>query len=119
MGRVNQIIPIVKVSDIQKAVSFYCDHLGFTQISLFQRERNQPGYATLERDGCRLHASSFPGDGTLTSCVYIQVDDIGALQADLLKRGWEEKDVQIMNQDWGNREIYVSDGDGNNLRFGN
>ena len=113
-----RIIPIVKVSDIERAVSFYCDRLGFEQVSLFQRAQDHPGYLSLQKDGCSLHVSSFPGDGSAKSCVYVDVEDIEKLRADLLQRGWNSGDVEIMNQDWGNREIYVADNDGNVLRFG-
>ena len=118
MFSVNRIIPIVKVSDIGRAVSFYCDRLGFVKISLFQRAPNHPGYATLEKDGCRLHVSSFPGDGTIGCCMYFEVRRIEDVRNELLSRGWTEDDVQIMNQDWGNREIYLSDNDQNSIRFG-
>ena len=58
-----RIIPILKVGDMESALSFYCNRLGFNQLSLFQRRPNHPAYSSLEKDDCRIHLSSFSGDG--------------------------------------------------------
>ncbi len=50
--------------------------------------------------------------------MYFEVRRIEDVRNELLSRGWTEDDVQIMNQDWGNREIYLSDNDQNSIRFG-
>ena len=118
MTRIVRTIPILKVVSMQQALDFYVQRLGFDRLFLFQREPDHPVYAGLERDGQRLHLSTFPGDGPGGTSVYIDVEDIEALQAKLLANGVAPSEVEIMTQDWGRREIYVRDGQGNTLRFG-
>jgi uncharacterized glyoxalase superfamily protein PhnB len=118
MSRIIRTIPILKVTSMPQALAFYCQRLGFNQLFLFQRQPDEPAYAGLEQDGQRLHLSTFPGDGTSGTSVYIDVDDIEALQAKLVASGAEPSEVEILTQDWGRREIYVRDGQGNTVRFG-
>lgn len=118
MTKIKRTIPILKVEDVPAALAFYTDKLGFRQTFLFQREPDHPAYAGVERDAQQLHLSSFPGDGVSGASVNIDVDDIEALQSELVERGFAQADVEIMSQDWGRREVYVGDGHGNTLRFG-
>ncbi len=52
--------------------------------------------------------------GTATYCY---VDDIDAMYAGFKARGLVAE-MEPTNQDWGMREVYVRDPDGNSLRFG-
>jgi uncharacterized glyoxalase superfamily protein PhnB len=44
--------------------------------------------------------------------------DVTALREALIQRGGAPEDTQILEQSWGTREIYLTDPDGNRLRFG-
>jgi len=44
--------------------------------------------------------------------------DITALREALIQRGGAPEDTEILEQSWGTREIYLTDPDGNRLRFG-
>ena len=70
----------------------------------------------LTRDGVWLHVSSFSGDGMPGGVVYIAVDDVDSLHAELVAKG-VGIDTGPVDQTWGNREMYVRDADGNSLRF--
>jgi uncharacterized glyoxalase superfamily protein PhnB len=61
-------------------------------------------------------ASSFPGDGVSGGVVFLVVDDVDALYAELKAKG-VEIDLEPTDQSWGNREMYVKDPDGNSIRF--
>ena len=110
-------IPVLHVSDSVAAEAFYCRMLGFqTEFAMRDPSRSDPCYMGVQRDGVRLHLSSFSGDGVYGSVAFIAVDNV-----DKLYREYTERAVPIAmtptDQTWGNREMYVKDPDGNSLRF--
>ena len=70
----------------------------------------------LSRDGVSLHASSFSGDGVSSGVVFLLVDDLDGLHADLVAKGVSIA-LEPTDQSWGNREMHVKDADGNSIRF--
>jgi uncharacterized glyoxalase superfamily protein PhnB len=100
------------------AEEFYCVRLGFKREFAYRagETRPDPCYMGLARDGVWLHLSSFSGDGVSGGVVYIAVENVDALYAELV-----QKEVQVntgpVDQTWGNREMYVNDPDGNSVRF--
>ena len=112
-------IPIIQVSDSVAAQEFYCRGLGFTLLSSWRPDetKDDPRYMTLARDGARLHVHSFQRGAVAAGAVYVFVDDIDALHAELLS-----KDVAVsgppIDQEWGTREIVVRDAARNVLTFG-
>jgi catechol 2,3-dioxygenase-like lactoylglutathione lyase family enzyme len=48
--------------------------------------------------------------------VYLLVDDVDGLHAELVEKG-VRIDSGPVDQTWGNREMYVKDPDGNSIRF--
>jgi len=66
------------------------------------------------RDGVWLQVTSYKG--TLGTTVYVYVDDVSALHAELVAKGVHLDPVQ--DQAWGMREFAVTDPDNNTLRFG-
>lgn len=110
-------IPVLHVSSSATAEEFYCNRLGFCQEFAYRPFGGlDPCYMGLARDDARLHVSSFSGDGVSGGVVYLLVNDVDGLHEELLR-----KNVQIdtgpIDQDWGNREMYVKDADGNSIRF--
>lgn len=114
---VRHVVPIIKVSDIEAAVDFYCTGLGFTKDFEYSASASGPHYAGLSFDGNHLHLSTFPGDGVRGTPTYCYVDDVDAMYARFQARGLATV-MEPTNQDWGMREVYLRDPDGNNLRFG-
>jgi uncharacterized glyoxalase superfamily protein PhnB len=111
-------IPVLHVSSVAAAEEFYCHRLGFSRRFAYRFDDAQadPCYMGLTRDGVKLHVSSFPGDGVFGGVVFLVVDDVDALYAELRANG-VTIDLVPTDQSWGNREMYVSDPDGNSLRF--
>jgi uncharacterized glyoxalase superfamily protein PhnB len=113
-------IPILNVSDSETARRFYTEALGFELASAYRpdRSRADPCFMVFRRDEAVLHVSSFPGDGVPGQAVNINTDPGGvdALYAELQARG-VAVELAPTDQDWGDREMYVSDGQGNSLRF--
>lgn len=111
-------IPVLHVSSSAAAEAFYCGGLGFRKEWAYRVEESlaDPCYMGVMRDGVTLHVSSFPGDGVARGVVFLLVDDVDALHAELVARG-VPIDLAPTDQTWGNREMYVRDPDGNSIRF--
>ena len=110
-------IPVLHVSDALLAENFYCDRLGFEKTFCYRLFGDTgPCYLGLNRDGVRVHLSSFPGDGRAGNAVVLIVNNIDMLHLEFVLKG-----VKIYlpptDQDWGNREMYINDADGNSIRF--
>jgi len=111
-----QAIPVLHVSSSTQTEEFY-RQLGFQQEFAYRPFGSvDPCYMGFVRDDARLHASSFSGDGVSGGVVYLLVDDIDTVHAELVAAG-VRIDTGPIDQDWGNREVYVRDPDGNSIRF--
>jgi len=80
MGHLNQVTPFLRVTDIEQAVAFFCDALGF-ELGFRGGE-----YAYVRRDAVAfrlIEDEPLPprGHGRYTS--YVDVDDVDALYAEL------------------------------------
>ncbi|OGG55449.1 MAG: hypothetical protein A3F84_15000 [Candidatus Handelsmanbacteria bacterium RIFCSPLOWO2_12_FULL_64_10] len=111
-------IPVLHVSSSAAAEAFYCNRLGFSRQFAYRvdKAKSDPCYMGLTRDGVQLHVSSFPGDGVSGGVVFLLVEDVDALHAELVAKG-VAIDTGPIDQSWGNREMYVKDSDGNSIRF--
>lgn len=111
-------IPVLHVSDAERAAQFYCAGIGFEKRFEYRADplMKNPCYIGLARDGVVLHASSFAGDGVAGGVVNLLVDDVDALHAEFVSKGISIA-MPPTDQTWGNREMYVRDADGNTLRF--
>lgn len=111
-------VPVIRVSDSRVAEAFYCNALGFRILSSWRPDeaKADPCYMTLVRDGARLHVHSFRSGATGESAVYIHVDDVDALHAELTAKGIAVGD--LLDQTWGTRETGVRDADRNIITFG-
>jgi catechol 2,3-dioxygenase-like lactoylglutathione lyase family enzyme len=122
---VKRVVPIIKVTDIERALNFYCSTIGFALDFRYAVSPSGPTYVSVSLDGSQIHLSTFGGDGVIGTAVYLYVDDVDSLcrtilQAGLKTPGKPESPVEEgpVDQTWGMREFYVRDPDGNTLRFG-
>ena len=113
-----QAIPVLHVSSSKASEEFYCQQLGFQLRSAYRFDdaMADPCYMTLSRDDALLHISSFPGDAIAGGVVYLIIDGLDSLHADLVAKG-VAIELEPTDQTWDNREMYVKDLDGNTLRF--
>jgi catechol 2,3-dioxygenase-like lactoylglutathione lyase family enzyme len=111
-------IPVLHVSSAAAAEEFYCGRLGFCRDFAYRLDdaRADPCYMGLTRDGVELHVSSFSGDAVAGGAVFLLVEDVDALHAELVAKGVAIR-LPPTDQSWGNREMYVNDLDGNSIRF--
>jgi catechol 2,3-dioxygenase-like lactoylglutathione lyase family enzyme len=114
---------VLLVNDVRRAVEYYRDALGF-EVELYDRIPDHYGYA--QRDGCLVHFACFEGAGPRPNSevvppdmfdVYIYVDDVEALHAELVERGADLLHGPV-EQGYGLREIRARDPHGYVLAFG-
>lgn len=117
---VHRITPFLHVPDLEAALAFFCDTLGF------ERTYRESDYAYIELEGCGLRLLEEPtrrltADGKARVAVYIDVSDVDALHARLAPAlaGLPADRVEpLMDKPWRQREFQVRMPDGDWLDFG-
>ena len=117
-----KMIPIFRCTDMKTAIAFYTGILDF--------KIKEPGASSddwvvaLANGEAELILTSLEGDQKIGIASNVLVSDIDNLFKKYLKRGLDpsnKKDSPVhqgpLDQSWGNREFYVTDPDGNTLRF--
>lgn len=120
--------PILGVRNVRQAAEYYRDVLGFSLDpveGVFEPSGDEPGgvYAIVKRGGVWVHFQIRRGDiperkrQSIERDVYVYVDDLDALYADLKGRGAVITQPPRMAP-YGLREIEVEDLNGYRLTFG-
>ena len=110
-------IPILRIFSIEKAREFYIDYLGFKEAWSHTFESNTPIYLQVSLGDIVLHLSEHHGDGTPGSAIYIPMEGIDEYHGALSAKNYKYLRPGIIEQDWGTREMYLTDPFGNKLRF--
>jgi len=117
-----KIIPLFKCRDIKAAIAFYTRVLDFELK--YPHELDYAWGADLVNDGIELQLTILENPTLFGSVVNIWVGDLDALFAKYVSRGLDQSHktnspvhLGPTDQTWGTREFYVTDADGNTLRF--
>jgi predicted enzyme related to lactoylglutathione lyase len=122
VARLTGISPVLLVADLDRAVDFYRERLGFA-CEVFG---DPPNFATADRDAATiLLAATDDPDRIIPHWrivdkmwnAYIRVDNVDAVYAEVQKRG-AQIDYTIYNAPHGFREFGVQDPDGHDIAFG-
>jgi len=110
-----QVQPIRGTRDIEKAIRFYVDRLGFT---LAFRDGSVPtNYIGLRRDGVELHMQfQYPHEMGTTRLRFV-VDDPDALYEEYKDKDVFYEGTRLSDTPWGTREFALYDLDRNALTF--
>ncbi len=120
MVKIHQLTPFLHVPDLEAALAFFCDTLGFERT---YRESDY-AYIGLESFGLRLLEEprrKLTADGKARVAVYVDVSDVDALHARLspaLASLPPDRVEPLMDKPWGQREFQVRMPDGDWLSFG-
>ena len=117
-----KMIPIFRCRSMKEAISFYTTILDF---ELKETDASPDDWVVALRNGeAELLLTSLEGDQKIGIAANVLVDNIDKLFEKYLSRGLDTSNKQEspvhqgpVNQSWGNREFYVTDADGNTLRF--
>jgi catechol 2,3-dioxygenase-like lactoylglutathione lyase family enzyme len=112
----NAIVPTLRTRDYDAAKKFYVEGLGFRVDFEWRHEPGFPVFAQVSRDAMRLYLTEHEGDCDGPGLVYLYVPDVDAWQRELLARG-VLADAPPQDQPWGNRELQLTDPDGNRVRI--
>ena len=115
--RLERLIPVLMVRDVQASIRFYADCLGFALT--FQDAPIEPRYVGMERDGILIHMQwhdasewGYPNDRPTYRIV---VQDVDGLHRELAGR--IARCTHVWDTDWGTREFHIQDPDMNGLQF--
>ncbi|HEY8696228.1 MAG TPA: VOC family protein [Rhizomicrobium sp.] len=110
---IRKACPLLPSADLGRAVGYYVDKLGFSKLAL------SDGHAIVERDGAEIHFWPCTDRHVIeNSGAYIRVDEIQAVHDSMLGAADGGRITEPQDREWGMREFYVVDLDGNLLRFG-
>ena len=122
MSNFIRITPFMHVADVDRAVRFFADVLGFKVWV------NRPDFAYVQREvaGVRILKAStspgeIPGPGTRAVRYYIDVKDVDAVYAEVkpkLDALWSGRVYGPVDQKHGQRELMIEGPDGDLVVFG-
>lgn len=117
-----KMVPIFRCRNMKEAIAFYTGILDF--------EMAEPGatpddwVVLLKNEDAELMLTILEGDQKIGIAANVIVRDIDILFEKYIKRGLDTSGKENspvhqgpLDQSWGNREFYVTDADGNTLRF--
>lgn len=115
MPKVDTVIPVLPVSDLERTHRYYCEILGFVEPWGFGEPLQYGGVQAeageLPAIHFTLNTSRSPGEA------YILVGDVDAYFAQLKAAGAEFV-FEVGDRDYGMRDFMIKDPDGNQLSFG-
>lgn len=116
------IVPLFKVSDMAAAIEHYTKVLDFA-MTCPDDDATSP-VVDLGHENTELQITTGERDTLYGSAAYVWVSDIDEIFSKYLNRGLDTSGKQDspvhqapIDQSWGRREFYVTDVDGNTLRF--
>ncbi|MCA1837688.1 MAG: VOC family protein [Actinobacteria bacterium] len=122
MATLNGISPLLLVADLDRALAFYRDGLGFD----CEVYGEPPNFAVVRRDAAVILLRLAPDQNRLVPNwqiadkavdAYVRVDDADALYEEVQQRG-ARIDWTIYDAPHGFREFGVQDPDGHDIAFG-
>lgn len=110
-------IPILRISDVSKALEFYRDYLGFVVDWEHRFDEESPLYMQVSRGGLVLHLSEHYGDATPGSTVYVSVEAVKPVHEELSGKNYGYLRPGIERTPWGSMCMELIDPFGNRLRL--
>ena len=111
-----QVCPIFRIFDIDKAKEFYLGYLGFQCDWEHRFAENMPLYMQVSRGKLILHLSEHHGDCSPGANVFVRLRGVDALHAEISAREYRFLRPDIVTQSWG-RILAVTDPFGNRIQF--
>jgi uncharacterized glyoxalase superfamily protein PhnB len=115
--KAEQIIPILRIFDEQKAIEFYIDWLGFEIVWKHHFEDNTPIYMEIKKGNITFHLSEHHGDGTPGSRVFIWGEDIKEYHKELIDKKYKYNRPGLEKTFYNAISFTVDDPFGNKIIF--
>jgi uncharacterized glyoxalase superfamily protein PhnB len=117
-----QFIPLFKVRDMRAAIRHYTEVLDF--VMTWPEDTPDSPVVDLGHEEMELQITTHESERLFGSVIYVWVADVDVLFAKFLSRGLDTSGRSNSpvhqgptDQTWGRREFYVTDADGNTLRY--
>ena len=117
-----KIIPLFKVSDMRAAIKHYTEALDFRMT--WPEDTPDSPVVDLGHEEMEFQITTHESDRLFGSVIYVYTTEVDALFAKYKSRGLDNSKKPNspvhqgpIDQTWGRREFYVTDADGNTLRF--
>jgi hypothetical protein len=117
-----KVIPLFKVSNMRSAIQHYTEVLDF--VLTWPEDTPESSVVDLGHEELELQITTHENERLFGSIVYVWVDDVDTLFAKFIGRGLGTSAKPnspvhqgLIDQTWERREFYVTDVDGNTLRF--
>lgn len=115
--KAEQIIPVIRIFDYQKAIEFYMDWLGFEMVWEHRFESRSPAYMEIKKDGMVFHLSEHHGDATPGSSTFIRVQGIVEYHRELIDKNYAYNRPGIEKTFYEAVSFTVTDPFGNRIIF--
>ncbi len=109
--RITGTVPVLPVTDIDEAIAFYRDALGFTLA--FQ----QGDYAGVDRGAAHVHLDGVVNAAAGQVTVRVPVEGVDALYAEIEPKGVIDPAEPLNTTPWGARQFSALDCCGNRVTF--
>jgi catechol 2,3-dioxygenase-like lactoylglutathione lyase family enzyme len=111
---VKSAIPVLLVTDPQRSLGFYTQALGFEADWSWQ-EPDGMAFHQISQGRVRVYLRQVDSVAS-PGCLYLYVDDVDKWHQQLLRRSLPV-DTLPSAKPWGNREMCLSDPDGNKIHI--
>ena len=108
MNQNQNIIPVLRIFDVEKAKAFYLDFLGFQLDWTHQFEENFPLYMQISKDQYCLHLTEHYGDCSPGALVRLHLVELEQFAQQLADQNARFAKPQIETVPWGNLELSIS-----------
>lgn len=115
--RIKQTIPILRIFDVDKALEFYTQFLGFQVDWQHRFEDDLPLYMQVSRGDCVLHLSEHYGDGSPGVVVFIWTEDLEEYHREISAKQYRYLRPGLERTSYQTKCMEVIDPFGNRIRF--
>jgi catechol 2,3-dioxygenase-like lactoylglutathione lyase family enzyme len=110
-------IPVLRIFDLDTALDFYREYLGFTVDWEHRFEPELPVYLQVSKGDLVLHLSEHHGSGTPGSVVYVRVEGVQEFHRELGQKSYSRLRPGVERTPWGSLCMELLDPFGNRLKL--
>ncbi|REC60965.1 VOC family protein [Chryseobacterium pennae] len=115
--KADQIIPVLRIFDYQKALEFYIDWLGFEIAWEHRFEENMPAYIEVKKENIILHLTEHHGDASPGSSVFIWGEGVADYHKELIDKNYKYNRPGLEKTFYEAVSFTVNDPFGNKIIF--